>query len=257
MIIQIYEIQTPSEAESMIELGVDHIGGVVPSEAGWKNSTLKDTIEVVRGSSSKSSLIPLFRNPDSVFRTLDYYTPDIVHFCEALEGQADDIMSELIQLQEGVRERFPDIKIIRSIPIAETGMVDRVSTLEFAKLFESVSDFFLIDTLILKDDKVDYSDQPVEGFVGITGNVCDWDMAARLVQQSGIPVILAGGISPENVRKAIEKAHPAGIDSCTLTNECNANGEYVRFKKDLKKVRQLIENAHTIDGKPNSRNGET
>ena len=32
MIIQIYEIQTPSEAERCIELGVDHIGSVILSE---------------------------------------------------------------------------------------------------------------------------------------------------------------------------------------------------------------------------------
>jgi len=29
MIVQIYEIQTPSEAEAMIHLGVDHIGSVI------------------------------------------------------------------------------------------------------------------------------------------------------------------------------------------------------------------------------------
>ncbi|MBT3181118.1 MAG: hypothetical protein HN337_01260 [Deltaproteobacteria bacterium] len=241
MIIQIYEIQTPFEAEPMVELGVDHIGSVLLSEGEWKKPVLKDAIDLVRGTPSKSSLIPLFNNSDSVFRALDYYSPDIVHFCEALEGQGDEFIENLIQLQEGVRERFPNIKVMRSIPIAETGKAGRVSTLEFAMRFESVSDFFLTDTLILGDDVVNHNDQPVGCFVGITGKVCDWEMAAKLVDQSVIPVILAGGISPENVSEAIDRTHPAGIDSCTLTNAVDEQGEHIRFRKDLEKVRKLIE----------------
>jgi len=36
MIIQIYEIQTPHEAEKCIELGVDHIGSVVLILDEWR-----------------------------------------------------------------------------------------------------------------------------------------------------------------------------------------------------------------------------
>ena len=43
--------------------------------------------------------------------------------------------------------------------------------------------------------KTDFeNEQPVKGFVGITGKTCDWDIAADLVKKSRIPVILAGGI---------------------------------------------------------------
>ena len=62
------------------------------------------------------------------------------------------------------------------------------------------------------------NDQPVEGFVGITGKTCDWIAARRLVESSRIPVILAGGLSPENVYEGILAIRPAGVDSCTLTN---------------------------------------
>ena len=37
LIVQIYEIQTPAEAELMIEAGVDHIGGVILSEEHIQN----------------------------------------------------------------------------------------------------------------------------------------------------------------------------------------------------------------------------
>lgn len=39
--------------------------------------------------------------------------------------------------------------------------------------------------------------QPVIGFIGITGKTCDWDPVAALVQTTDVPVILAGGIHLE------------------------------------------------------------
>ena len=85
------------------------------------------------------------------------------------------------------------------------------------------------------------TEQPVSGFVGITGNTCDWDMARRLVQDSRIPVILAGGISAENVSDGMTATRPAGIDSCTLTNACDGHGRPIRFRKDPGKVKHLVD----------------
>ena len=101
MIIQIYEIQDPAEAETIIELGVDHIGSVIVSETNWKVPAVRDTTEMVRSSPAKSSLIPLFNTLDSVLRTLDYYQPDIVHFCEALTDKKNvwDYCHRLIQMR--------------------------------------------------------------------------------------------------------------------------------------------------------------
>ncbi len=45
---------------------------------------------------------------------------------------------------------------------------------------------------------------------GGTGHPCRWDLAARLA--SARPVFLGGGITPDNVRNAINQVHPAGID---------------------------------------------
>jgi len=36
IITQIYEVQTPVEAEELIAIGVDHIGSVVISKEEWK-----------------------------------------------------------------------------------------------------------------------------------------------------------------------------------------------------------------------------
>jgi len=243
MIIQIYEVQNPFEAEALVEIGVDHIGSVIVSETNWKVSGVRDVTELVQSSSAKSSLIPLFNTPDSVLRMLDYYQPDIVHFCEALMDRKDvwDYCYRLIQLQKNVKERFPKVMIMRSIPIARTGNFNSVPTLEFGRRFEPVSDFFLTDTILLHDPDADNNPQPVRGFVGITGQTCSWETAGRLVVSSRIPVILAGGISPRNVTRGIMQVRPAGVDSCTRTNVLDEKGLPIRFKKDPKKVKQLVD----------------
>jgi phosphoribosylanthranilate isomerase len=55
-----------------------------------------------------------------------------------------------------------------------------------------------------------------------------------------IPVILAGGISPDNVAEGIRRVRPAGVDSCTRTNALDKKGVPIRFKKDLQQVRRLV-----------------
>ena len=238
IITQIYEIQTPAEAEEIINLGVDHVGTVLVSKEQWKQSEISDTRKVVRELKAQSSLIPLFSEPDPVHAAIDYYQPDIVHLCEHLtdECHRSTGCEALIKLQAGIRKRFPAVRIMRSIPIAPEGFENRVPTLELARLFEPVSDLFLTDTLLISSDP-----QPVAGFVGITGETCDWKTAAQLVQQSAIPVILAGGLAPENVYTGIMAVKPAGVDSCTRTNAIAANGTSVRFKKDMPRVRAFIE----------------
>jgi len=89
IITQIYEVQTPSEAEKLISLGVDHIGSVIVSQELWKVPLIRDTIDLIEASNVQSSLIPLFSDLDAILFTLDYYQPDMVHFCEALPFQDD------------------------------------------------------------------------------------------------------------------------------------------------------------------------
>lgn len=245
MIIQIYEIQTVSEAEIMIELGVDHIGSVLVSCDDWQDNALKDAVDCVQSSGRKSSLIPLFEQPDTISQAIDYYQPDILHFCETLPDFLDDAhrLDPVLKLQQTIRERFPEIEIMRSIPIGQQGHGTLVPSLEFAQHFETLSDWFLTDTLLSNGAAAPDNDQPVNGFVGITGKTCDWDVARELVRRSPIPVILAGGIGPDNVAQGISHVTPAGVDSCTLTNATDIDGNTIRFQKDAEKVREMIKNA--------------
>jgi phosphoribosylanthranilate isomerase len=246
--VQIYEIQTPEEAEVMIGLGVDRMGSVVLSVEEWKDAILRETIRLREKTPVKSCLIPLFSDPDMVYRTADYYAPDIIHFCESLiddglGGKKQEISKDIgrfIELQEGFKKRFPEIDIMRAVPVAREGRGSEVPSLEIAGIFEPVSDFFLIDTVLLPDNENVGSVQPESGFVGITGKTCDWETAGELVKQSALPVILAGGISPDNVYDGIIDVLPAGVDSCTKTNAVDGGGNAIRFKKDPEKVKRLI-----------------
>ena len=49
MIVQIYEIQTPREAEKCVELDVDHIGSVILDRDSWKDPVLRKTDSVPEG----------------------------------------------------------------------------------------------------------------------------------------------------------------------------------------------------------------
>ncbi len=234
MIVQIYEIQTPQEAEKCIELGVDNIGSVLLSQDDWRVPLLKEVVRLSDGTGTKNSVIPLFQDMDTLFRSLDYYGPHYVHFCHSLtdnEGRETDLEG-FIKYQKSVKEKFPEIGIMRSIPIPEKGMSPGFPTLSIAHTLEPTSDIFLTDTWL--------GEEPVEGYIGITGKTADWDLAKELVLQSDIPVILAGGLSPENVYEAINIAFPAGADSCTKTNRTDEPGKQIRFKKDFSKVERFV-----------------
>ncbi len=274
MIVQIYEVQTPDEALAMAALGVDHIGSVVVSADTWQQPLIRETIRAVASAGARSSLILLYNDTDLVLRSIDYYRPDIVHFCEMIIAGNDVAVLEktcasLLGLQVAVRKRFPEIAIMRSVPIpvargavgiddgnsgngnndddADDNSISRgadaaaAGVMALARLFAPVSDYFLTDTLLIGQDGT--LDQPVDGFVGITGRTCDWGIAAELVRVSRIPVILAGGLSPDNVHAGATSVRPAGVDSCTLTNAADPAGTPIRFRKDVEKVRCFIAEA--------------
>ena len=243
IIVQIYEVQTPSEAENLMALGVDHIGSVIVSKESWKVPSIRDTVQLVQEMDGRSSLIPLFDDLESICFMLDYYKPDIIHFCEAitLENGSCDSCKKLVLLQKNIKKRFPEIKMMRSIPIPQPEVPNQGDALVLARMFEAVSDYFLTDTLIVKSSGSMVDLQPVKGFVGITGRTCNWDVAAQLIQSSHIPVILAGGITPDNVFDGIMQVMPAGVDSCTGTNALDPDGRSIRFKKDLEKVKHMVD----------------
>jgi len=75
-----------------------------------------------------------------------------------------------------------------------------------------------------------------EGAYGGTGHKVDWDVAAEIVQRSERPVILAGGLTPDNVTEAVRRVRPFAIDVASGV-------EKEPGVKDPKKLRDFIEAA--------------
>ncbi len=76
-------------------------------------------------------------------------------------------------------------------------------------------------------------DSHVPGQWGGTGQVGDWETAAVLADE--YPVILAGGLTPDNVEQAIEQVCPAVVDV--------SSGVETENRKDARKIRAFLENA--------------
>jgi len=64
--------------------------------------------------------------------------------------------------------------------------------------------------------------------------VHDWEVSRLIVERCSVPVILAGGLTPDNVTEAIHTVRPWGIDSNTPLN-------LRKGEKDLDKVRAFID----------------
>lgn len=73
---------------------------------------------------------------------------------------------------------------------------------------------------------------------GGTGTLADWDLARNLAET--FPVILAGGLNPENVADAIDEVNPAGVDVSSGV-ECNGT-------KSPELIRAFVANARAAFG---------
>jgi phosphoribosylanthranilate isomerase len=73
-----------------------------------------------------------------------------------------------------------------------------------------------------------------EGQLGGTGETFDWDLAVEAKKFGKI--ILAGGLTPENIRQAIEQVRPYGVDVSSGVEERLG-------KKDLSRLKRFIETA--------------
>ncbi|MGD0416673.1 MAG: phosphoribosylanthranilate isomerase [Terriglobales bacterium] len=51
--------------------------------------------------------------------------------------------------------------------------------------------------------------------LGGTGRTHDWTLSRTIRERIGVPLFLAGGLTPENVAEAIEEVSPFGLDVCT------------------------------------------
>jgi phosphoribosylanthranilate isomerase len=77
---------------------------------------------------------------------------------------------------------------------------------------------------------------PNSGASGATGRCHNWELSRQIARCSPKPLILAGGLNPENVADAISLVKPWGVDSHTGVEDALGN-------KDPEKVQLFIQNA--------------
>jgi len=71
-----------------------------------------------------------------------------------------------------------------------------------------------------------------DGVLGGTGEIHDWNASARLVGELKVPVILAGGLTPDNVCQAVRTVRPHAVDV--------ASGVEIDGRKDKSKMEQFV-----------------
>jgi phosphoribosylanthranilate isomerase len=112
-----------------------------------------------------------------------------------------------------IKEKLPGIKIVQVIHVLNEKSID-----EALKVSEKV------DALLLDSGNPNLAVKELGG----TGRTHNWAISRKIVEQSKVPVFLAGGLNAENVREAIEIVQPFGVDVCS--------GVRTDEKLDLKKL---------------------
>jgi phosphoribosylanthranilate isomerase len=82
-------------------------------------------------------------------------------------------------------------------------------------------------------------DAYVPGIAGGTGQCFNWELARR-AKSLGVPIILAGGLSPENVGDAIRAARPYAVDVSSGVEACPG-------RKDLAKMMAFLTAVRSVD----------
>src|SRR5262245_58027969 len=81
-------------------------------------------------------------------------------------------------------------------------------SIAIAKSYEGIADLLLLD-----------SHRPGDTQIGALGVTHSWDLDRKIVERVDIPVLIAGGLGPDNVVDAIKAVRPAGVDSKTKTDK--------------------------------------
>ncbi|UCH02250.1 MAG: phosphoribosylanthranilate isomerase [Candidatus Bathyarchaeota archaeon] len=191
--------------------GADAVGFIVGVPSSPRNISLAMAEKLIR-------LVPIFvkrilvmvpRNVEELFAAYDKLKPDAIQ----LHGK-------YVTNPHILREKIPHIPLIKAI---NANPINALKSALEATFFDAI----LLDSY-------------VRGKYGGTGIVHNWDLSRQVKKTiQPKPLILAGGLTPENVKEAIAKVQPYAVDVCAGVELCLGI-------KDSKKVIAFIENAKSV-----------
>ena len=177
--VKICGVTTREDLGAVVEAGADAIG-----------VTVDVPVETPRA-------IDTERAADIVSATPPFVTTVLVTMPDppaSAAGVAERVGADVVQLHgdlppEGVASLSADL---------ESDVVVAVSP-DDAPRYDTVADALLVDSLD-------------ESGAGGTGATHDWERTRELVSELASPVVLAGGLTPENVAGAVETVDPFAVD---------------------------------------------
>ena len=219
-LVKICGLSDPKHARAAAALGADFVGVVfAPSR---RQVTIGDAKRVASGLRSESAGLPANAAPSDIETAIKDRRPLLVGvFADQDPDTVNAIAAEcgldLIQLSGS--EPWESVSLIKR-PVLKCMKVREGETADELRVH-------------LHDGAVVLLDPYVSGVYGGTGKILDWDVAAEIAGER--PTVLAGGLNPGNVARAVATVHPWAVD---VSSGVESDGV-----KDVEKIRAFIQAA--------------
>ena len=219
MLVQIYEISSPEEARALGALGVDHIGVLVGDGSFPREQSVDRARRIFSAipPSCRGVALSLSADLRLIEQIVSELNPAILHL-----GASTDLLTPTAVRQ--LKKQYRALTLMRSIPVIGD------ASIAIAESYDGLADLLLLDSHRAGDAQI--------GAIGVTHS---WQLDKKIIDNVGIPVIIAGGLGPDNVINAINTAQPAGVDSKTKTDKSDGS-----HTKDLEKVKRFVDRAKSL-----------
>ncbi len=190
--VKICCIGSVEEAALAVSYGADALGLVseMPSGPGVISDELARVIAASVPPAVASFLLTSRQDASSIIEQQHYVRSNTLQIVDRLtHGTYQDL-----------RDALPGVGLVQVIHVQDEEAVEealRVAPETDAILLDSGNQRLAVKLL------------------GGTGRTHDWSISRRVVEQVKKPVFLAGGLTPENVRDAVEHVKPFGLDICS------------------------------------------
>ncbi|MDX1701577.1 MAG: phosphoribosylanthranilate isomerase [Melioribacteraceae bacterium] len=214
--IQIAGIIDTIEAEMLIQLGIKYLGFPLRLPVNKEDLTEKEAGDIIR------KLKPPVQ---SVIISYSETADEAIELCRKTGASIIQLHGG-IDLDEVKRIKDQSINVIKSLVITDNNEEELNGLI---RELESEVDAFITDTY-----------DPVSGASGATGKTHDWNVSKKFVELSSKPVILAGGLNPDNVYDAIIKVRPSGVDVHTGIEDIKGRKDKFLTKRFIDEARRAF-----------------